>query len=363
MNIQDFLGRLARGAVNGVASIPEKLMPTPPYVEGLLSKEDVGGARRMGLLSLGASLLSPGSSASDAFQAAQGAYGSQMGNTMQMRQVAEQRAGEQRKAQVLAELRKKYPTMPKTPEEARQMVIDFAMAGIPLEGGVSEVVKSWQDEDPKPVTVSPGATLVDPQTGKVIYQAPHTPRDPSVRSGVEDQRLFNRENTLATAFGRETTPLRELHAIVLTPALRTAAAAKQGNGPAQVELLYSFVRALDPNSVVREGEVALIQRARSIRQRAEGLIAKATRGEAVVVPSSMVDEMAALIEERTRNIERYVGDRQKYYESRARRAGSDPEGLFEGLTPVPDFGGGAFGDVRSGSSGASKVRSTLRGNR
>lgn len=247
------------------------------------------------------------------------------------------------------------------------MAIDFSMAGIPLEGGVSEMIKSWQNpEPPKPVTVSEGGSLVNPQTGEVIYRSPKTPtpRDPNAQSTAQDPRVFRIENTLTNAFGAEVNKLRELHSIVLTPALRTAAAARQGNGPAQVELLYSFVRALDPNSVVREGEVALIGKARSLRQRAEGLIAKGTRGDAVVVPPSMVTQMADLIEERTRNIERFAGERQRYYESRARRSGIDPEGLFEGLTPS-EFGGGsgAFGDVKSGSSRASSVRATLGGNR
>lgn len=308
-------------------------MPTPGHVEGLLSPEDVGSARRSGLLSMSASLLSPGSSLADGLGAARGTYAGQMDSTMKLKDAAttrQERAAEQQSKQAqaakLAELQQRYPITPNmTGAQIREMGLAYAAAGLTPPGGLDGISKLMPKEA-EPYTLNAGDVRFGPD-GKQIASVPHAPQQ---SSGIDDQRLFTRENTLAGNFNKETQPMRELVQTVLAPAVRTAALAKRGDGPAQIALLYSFVRALDPNSVVREGEVALVRSGASLRQQAQAMYDKYLKGEAVVVPEGMIDQMAELINQRASSMESYVADRQRYWEGRAARAGiRNTDGLFE----------------------------------
>lgn len=77
--------------------------------------------------------------------------------------------------------------------------------------------------------------------------------------------------------------------------IRAGGRAIGGDGVAQVGLLYSFVKALDPNSVVREGEVRLAQEAASLWQSMRGMYDKWLAGEAVAIPSGVARQMVAYL--------------------------------------------------------------------
>lgn len=104
----------------------------------------------------------------------------------------------------------------KPDEQTIQATQDMLAAGInPGQDILQQVGKyiDWkavtaaQKAEAKPVEVSPGASLIDPATGKLIYQAPFAPSsssgsDTSGLSLLDQQRLVNLQNATTPAAGQ-----------------------------------------------------------------------------------------------------------------------------------------------------------------
>jgi hypothetical protein len=75
--------------------------------------------------------------------------------------------------------------------------------------------------------------------------------------------------------------------------------AKAGSGIAQVSLLSAFVRAMDPNSVVREGEARLTQEAATFKQRMVALANEMLANKARVIPESVVADIQRVLDSQT----------------------------------------------------------------
>lgn len=140
---------------------------------------------------------------------------------------------------------------------------------------------------------------------------------------LEDQRAFTRENQLNDDYNAEIKPITDVYGMI-SGALDSTEAAKAGDGPAQVQLLYAFVKAMDASSAVREGELTLVQGAGSLKQRAQGLLDKYGKGEAVVVPAPMVDDIARVLRQGATRYERIWQGANERYKSRAERWKVDP---------------------------------------
>lgn len=95
----------------------------------------------------------------------------------------------------------------------------------------------------------------------------------------------------------------------------TGEQAKSGNRQAQIAVIFNFMKALDPNSTVRESEFSLIQNAQSLPQSFQQAVIKWGTGERL--DSQMVDEMIAVATDRAASAKRNVDSALKDAESRA----------------------------------------------
>lgn len=171
--------------------------------------------------------------------------------------------------------------------------------------------------------------LRDPETGAMKPQVgpdgkQMKARQPSTSFGLDDQRLYSRENGLRDDYRNETKDLVGAYNFI-DGALKRAKEAEAGNGPAQVGLLYSFVKAMDPASAVREGEISLVQAATPLMEQARALITKYTSNKSVIVPPGMVRQMAAYMKEMQREKEIHWQEIYNDYLHAAERAKVSPE--------------------------------------
>ncbi len=125
---------------------------------------------------------------------------------------------------------------------------------------------------PKYETLSQGQTLIDPTTGKVIYSAPKT-YAPSSSGSTSVSTTGDNPQLYAGLSSPTATAVRaKVSAFKSEPVIQNFAVVQDGynfansisnttKNPADDQaLIYSLAKALDPNSVVREGEYATAQK-------------------------------------------------------------------------------------------------------
>lgn len=104
-------------------------------------------------------------------------------------------------------------------------------------------------------------------------------------------------------------------------------------GPEQINLLYAFIKGIDPESVVRTGEIDLAREAASLRQKIKGYIDKYTAGESVIVPGDMIEHVEQMLAAHKRAQTSYVNERRDDVMAQANRWGMrDAESLFRDAT-------------------------------
>jgi hypothetical protein len=82
-----------------------------------------------------------------------------------------------REAQAVEQIRQKYTGMNMTdPKVLQQMAVELGPVAPNAAFRLAQTARQLAPEMGKPLTVAPGATLIDPTTGKVIFQAPATER-------------------------------------------------------------------------------------------------------------------------------------------------------------------------------------------
>jgi hypothetical protein len=121
-------------------------------------------------------------------------------------------------------------------------------------------------------------------------------------------------------------------------------AKNEGGGQmgAQLAMLYGFIRALDPNSVVREGEVRLVQEGAPLRQKAIQWYNSIIRDQSPILTDDMIDQLATTMAELKRSNEQYMGAIRGHYTGvlgQRLLPGEDLEALFRDPTQVVDMGG------------------------
>lgn len=85
---------------------------------------------------------------------------------------------------------------------------------------------------------------------------------------------FANENTLRDEFNTQTKDWRN----VVDAYRRIQGAAKSGNGPGDMAMLYAYIRLLDPNTGVKEGEFSTAAAAGSFGERIQGAVQKVLTG-------------------------------------------------------------------------------------
>jgi hypothetical protein len=96
-------------------------------------------------------------------------------------------------------------------------------------------------------------------------------------------------------------------------ALSQADAARGGEMGAQLSMLYGFIRALDPNSVVREGEVRLAQEAAPLRERAIQWYNSIIRNRSPILTEKMVNELESTMQTLKADNESWMQGRREHY--------------------------------------------------
>jgi hypothetical protein len=106
-----------------------------------------------------------------------------------------------------------------------------------------------------------------------------------------------------------------------------------GDGAAQLSLLYGFIRALDPNSVVREGEVRLANEAKTLREKAIGWYNDLVLDQSKIVSGEQIDDIIATMENLAESNEKYMGRvREDFTDLSRELLGAERPSLFRDPT-------------------------------
>lgn len=159
---------------------------------------------------------------------------------------------------------------------------------------------------------------------------PGGPADPSSDSGKAKNQQFQQENTLRDEFSKLTADFR----IVQTSYENIRTAAKANDGAGDMSMLYSYVRLLDPTSVVRESEFATAAASGSFGERVQGAVARVLSGARMPesLRESFVRESKNLYETQRKSHDD-VADK---YERLATKSGLDPEKVVTRYTRPQD---------------------------
>ena len=140
---------------------------------------------------------------------------------------------------------------------------------------------------------------------------------------------------------------RELSQQLTTMRLGLQAAERGDMAQGTEAVLQPFLKILDPNSVVREGEFFRLREGQSYISRARGIMQRLTQGG--FVPLSELKKYAALAEEIAKRQDSYVAGVRGRIGKVAERYNIPEELVFEGSAPIldtsttPAGGGGAAG--------------------
>lgn len=124
-------------------------------------------------------------------------------------------------------------------------------------------------QESKPVNVSPGSSLVDPKTGKVVFHAPESP------DKEKDVNTFKNASELRKEFINQSKD----YSLQNDAIGRIASAAKDPSAAGDLALIFSFMKVQDPGSTVREGEFATAQNAGGVPDRVMAAYNKVLSGE------------------------------------------------------------------------------------
>jgi len=223
------------------------------------------------------------------------------------------------------------------PETLRKMFTQAIASGdIESAKSLGEVLKVIENRTNKPIdtgaymvqgdgvnpeTGKPEKYLIDRRTGEIKWTGV-APTPPASSGEVENQRRFQREASLVDDYRAETRPVIDAYNFIDT-SLENASLAKAGDPTAQVGLMYAFVKAMDPNSVVREGEIRLANAAAPVWARAQALYQDYVQGKSPAIPLQMVDQMVTYMKKMQAQKEDYMGQIYNNYTERAGRWGVD----------------------------------------
>jgi hypothetical protein len=158
----------------------------------------------------------------------------------------------------------------------------------------------------KGITV--GRNIIDPVTGKVIYEG--DPEDESFEQESELRKEFNALQTVKD------------FSIISGGLGKVLTSAKDPSGAGDISLLFAYMKMLDPNSVVREGEFATAQNAGSVPESLLARYNKVINGE--LLSSQIRNDFVDRAQRLYGNAAEQFGRTYKKYENIASQQGLDP---------------------------------------
>jgi hypothetical protein len=248
---------------------------------------DAAAARRAGLLRLGTSLLAAGGPTQQPVGLGQG-----LGMGLEAGRTAAAEAEQKSKAARMDMMRRQVlgAGLPFS-----QTVQALAMLGdVPGATAMADISSKMAGAKPMQVDLRDRVALIDPQTREVIDV---------LDKGADPTKDFDQERALANDFEARLSR-RGLPGLIQTVrgALSDRARAREGDAAAQVNMLYAFITAMDPKSVVREGELALIRSAEPLIQQAQVWIKRNLEGQPVAIGVPILEQMADLMERRLADV-------------------------------------------------------------
>lgn len=328
---------------------------------GLLSNEQRAPLGRNALLQGGLAALkesvTPGHQANlgsalvAGLQGGMGAY--QTGVESQIG--AEQYQLQQKKAQLRSMIQQKYAG--RTDDESLKAMMGdlIAMGDVEAAKPISEYLKSRGGNQSRAnlMQVKAGNTikLVDPHTGEVVreYDDPEDPltkyqRQAAERADKTAARMA--EDRIRDNLRQNTTAARAAaqgYAVLKAASTNSSAASP-------IALLYAYGKLLDPGSVVREGELATLQRIGAYDDKVKGWLTAAATGK-------MTQEIRDAIWEEAQRIAKAHADTYQDYLDEAK---SDAERWgVSGMSFVNPFERFGLGSSSAPSGGAANVRKAL----
>lgn len=174
-------------------------------------------------------------------------------------------------------------------------------------------------------------TLVKPVTVKPTGPDPYT----------RTQDLLGHTTKLRDKYDSDPTTKRTLGVIDAYKAITGAANAENPTGATDIRLVYSFMKAMDPNSTVREGEYATAENSGGAWNRLGLLYNKLLEGQRLTPEqrAAFADEAEAMVQDQLAS----QGDTDSRYEALSRKYGVDARDIvdprFKGFKPRGKSGG------------------------
>jgi hypothetical protein len=366
--------------------IMQGLFAPPDAARSFLSPEDIEAAQRQGMMSLGAGMLDAsaprvgggnfGQSLARGLQAGQGAFANAIANAGELSGYAQKlqdaqdakRAQQQMIQQRQAIISKHPPVANETPAQTaarlQAMLPEFIAANdTEMVGKVVELLKSQSDllgnkpQNLQEVDLGDRVQLYDPRTGELVQEltkgaTPKAPGQSDAQANIEFQRAFGRAKNLQDSFNKAIEKRLEA-AQAIAQTLPSVPLAVAGDGAAQVEMLYSFIKAMDPTSVVREGEIALAREATPLWEWARSNVSK-VENKSVVLPPEMARRMERILRKRLAGYAKYIDTKRSQHMAQAKRANlgaaASPDELF--LDAETLIGVGPLGEAPAPPPGA-----------
>lgn len=149
-------------------------------------------------------------------------------------------------------------------------------------------------------------------------------------AATQEQRKFEQANKLSDDFRTDTKDF----AVIDDAYAKIKAGAQLQTGAGDVALLYGYMKLLDPNSAVREGEVATAQNTQGIPQRVIAAYNKAAAGESLA-PAARANFVQAA-QKTYESVQPRLKMIEGRYQDKAKKAGLDPKQFtFQGQGSKP----------------------------
>jgi len=176
----------------------------------------------------------------------------------------------------------------------------------------------------------------DKTTGKEVWRQPlgDKPKGPTdyqqaLGDRAERTYLATQENQITDDWNRRIKDIRDTSETI-SRALALKDVALRGGGVARNQMIVAFVKAIDPGSVAREGEVTLARELANLQDRAKGYVDAATGGVSPKIPEGLVREIADVLERNAKWFNKRWGVVRTEYLNRAKRRGlPNPGELFD----------------------------------
>lgn len=191
----------------------------------------------------------------------------------------------------------------------------------------SEMLKDGRIEDGQSNALMMQSNAIAAQSARAAEAAARA----AERSGNSQDNTNTRQ--LSSEYATRMQKYKDTYDNVAT-ATSAVPAAMKGDGAAQMSVLYGFIKALDMDSAVREGEVDLARKAAPVMARVKSYAEAFARGEAALIPPTLVQQMSTLMSERQQRLLSRADVTRNEYLQRGAAMGVTNDAVFPRLGGV-----------------------------